>query len=34
MQLNIKKANKPIKNKKMIYLDICPKKTYRWLKST
>ena len=36
MQLNIKKVSKAIKKKNgwEIQIDISPKKTYRWLKST
>ena len=34
MQLNYKKTNNPIKNRQKTQIDISPKKTYRWPRST
>ena len=34
MELNIKKTNNPIKNGQKTYIDISPKKTYRWPRGT
>ena len=34
IQLNIKKANNPIKNRQKIGIDIFPKKSNRWLTGT